>query len=546
MEYNLCNLKAPVWFMKFFKASSLVGPSSPRAQFPQRLKAAVECASLIAAVNRCATQNQMPRQLSPEPSCQCLTKEKHTGTLLLKVATPLATILLIAMALVMSPTMAVGQHGGGGHGAPTGGGGLSSVGRPDGVDEKDELKDFHHAMDVQATSDQAAAFRKIAKNTEAASAKLVEFAKQIGLKDVTGLEKESAGQTPIANVNAAKSGTGLDGSDGKDGSRGRVDAAEVKVAVERVRTETKNFMDALSARQKSGLKEITGKVAKAEAELAGQEKTLEASTGEAGRVESLAKALMNFRSEQDQLAQEMGIVLSDAGEPAFRIPQLKTSAEVGGQKVAVTATTTITRVSGENGENVYKIEVMEDLGDLQSNFNDVLRAQVNAMPRCGERVEVRETTMDVAAPVSVVDAQIYVERWVCTRMSTDLVAQGNARVEVKVTPVVDANGAIGMKTELGRVAGDKFVTGLVTSDTLGDTLREKIAAAMVTAMKSADFGSTLPPAGAAAAKAQSARFASVTGGNLGVIVDGEMKIVDEQAATLAKQLKERVAAKVAQ
>ncbi|MFZ0481497.1 MAG: hypothetical protein WAL71_20320 [Terriglobales bacterium] len=475
----------------------------------------------------------------------------------LRLASAVPSILLMAAAMVMWPTMALAQRGGGGHGAPMTGAGLSSSGRPDGVDEKDELKDFHHAMEVQATSDQAAAFRKIVKNTEAASVKLMGLAKQLGLtNDLASLEKElgvedladrakeSAGEKHIENVNAGTKSVETE-SVGKEQDAMRR-AAELKASLEKVRTETKNFMEALSARQKAWLKEITGKVAKAETELAGQEKALDASVGESGRVESLAKALGNFRSEQDRLAQEMGIALSDAGEPAFRIPVLKTSAEVGGQKIMVSAATTISRVSAGNGENVYKIEVVEDLGDLQSNLTDALRTHINATPRCGERVELREATMDVAAPASVVEAQVYVERWACTTMSTNLLAQGSGRIEVKVTPVVGANGEIGMKTELGRVEGDKFVTGLVTSDTLGDMLREKIAATLTTVMESAGFKATLPPAGVAAAKAQTARFGSTAGGNLGLIVDGEMKMGDEQAVALGSQLKERMAARAAQ
>ncbi|MGA9530209.1 MAG: hypothetical protein WBS24_18995 [Terriglobales bacterium] len=422
-------------------------------------------------------------------------------------ATPFQNFyLLIAAALLLWPLPAFAQHGGGGHGAPGTGSGLSSSGRPDGVEDKDELKDFHRAMEVQATSDQAAAFRKILKSTEAAHAQLAERAKEGG-------EKRQA-------------------------------VADVMASLETVRTETNNFLEALSARQKSGLKEITGKVEKSEAELAGQEKTLGRGEGpaEAGRMENLAKALENFRSEQERLALEMGIVLSDAGEAPFTVPALKTSAEIGRQKIAVSASTTITRVGGGNGENVYKVEVAEDLADLQSNFTDVLRVQVNATPRCGERVELRDATVDVAAPESVAEAQIYVERWACIGLSTNLLAQGSGRVEVKVTPVVDANGEIEMKTELGRVEGDKFVTALVRSGALGDTLREKIAGSLAKAMESAGLRATLPPAGTAAAKAQSARFESTAAGNLGLIVNGEMKMGDEQAAALGKQLQERMTA----
>jgi hypothetical protein len=58
--------------------------------------------------------------------------------------------------LLACPLLATAQrHGGGG----STGGGLSGISRPDGVSEKDSLKDFHDAMAVQATSQQVAAFQ---------------------------------------------------------------------------------------------------------------------------------------------------------------------------------------------------------------------------------------------------------------------------------------------------------------------------------------------------------------------------------------------------
>src|ERR1019366_3980118 len=70
--------------------------------------------------------------------------------------------LIVTIALLSGPCRMLAQHGGGGgHGMPTGGG--AGTGRPGGVSEKDDLKDFHRAMAVQATDEQRAAFAKIAQ-----------------------------------------------------------------------------------------------------------------------------------------------------------------------------------------------------------------------------------------------------------------------------------------------------------------------------------------------------------------------------------------------
>ncbi|MFZ1916195.1 MAG: hypothetical protein WAU58_01385 [Terriglobales bacterium] len=428
-----------------------------------------------------------------------------------------SSLVLMGTTLLIMPTMAFAQHGGGGHGAPLGGGGLSSTGQPSGVGEKDELKDFHHAMEVQATSDQAAAFRTILKKTEAANSQLA------------SLETE------------------------KDASLWAGQAADVKAAIDKARISTRTFVDGLSARQKAGLKEITGKIAKVETDLAGQEKVLEAIAGEGhdpamgGRTESLAKALETFRNQQGRLAEEMGIVLSDSGEVMFRIPVFKNSAQVGGQRIAVSSSSVISQVEAENEANVYKIEVTQDLSDLQSNITEVLRAQVEAFPKCGERVELRNATLALAAPASVVVAQLYVEHWICAggpETAREL-AQGTGSVEIRVTPAVEANGDLNMKTEVRRVEGDKFVGDLLKSGTLGEALQEKIALSMVNVIESANFKAMLPPTGAAWAETKSARFESTAGGSLGVALAGVMRMSDEQAGVLGNQLKERVAAQAA-
>jgi len=75
--------------------------------------------------------------------------------------------------LLAFPIFADAQRHGG---TPSAGeGGLSAYSRPDGVDEKDSLKDFHHAMEVQATGAQVVQFQSLVKSTETVKAKLREY-----------------------------------------------------------------------------------------------------------------------------------------------------------------------------------------------------------------------------------------------------------------------------------------------------------------------------------------------------------------------------------
>jgi hypothetical protein len=393
------------------------------------------------------------------------------------------------------------------------GGGLSSTGRPDGVGEKDPLKDFHQAMELQATSDQASAFRTIATNTDVIGDQLTKFEKESDASQLPGL------------------------------------ASGIEESFEKVRVETQNFVEAMSARQKAGLKEITGRLEKAEAELGEQGKTLKASgrpgsTSPRSEVEAVRKALDNLRNQQDRLALEMGIALSDS-EVAFTIPAFKTSAEIGGQRVAISSSTVISRVNGENEQNIYKIVSTVDLSDLEPNLTAALAEEFNGGERCGERYSLEDARLVPSDPASaVVASKIYAERWICSRSSGEgEIAQGSGTADVKVTPMVAANGDIKLRTEIGAIEARGFLADSFRRGTLGTKLQEKIASLLGQAIQAADFKATLPATAAEAAKVQAARFELTEAGDLGLILDGEMRMSDEQAKALANQLRERVSSR---
>ncbi|MFZ0771816.1 MAG: hypothetical protein WAN08_10375, partial [Candidatus Sulfotelmatobacter sp.] len=82
---------------------------------------------------------------------------------------------MVGIALLASPGRTLAQRGGGGggRGMPTGAGGGRGLGS--GVSDKDDLKDFHQAMAVQATDEQRAAFIKVAQYTRDASDRVKAF-----------------------------------------------------------------------------------------------------------------------------------------------------------------------------------------------------------------------------------------------------------------------------------------------------------------------------------------------------------------------------------
>ena len=138
---------------------------------------------------------------------------------------------VLAAALLTYPQISFAQHGGGGGhigGTAAGGGGLSSGNRASGIENKDDLRDFHEIMAVQASNEQKAAYAAMVKSTATASAQLQSF---VALLD----KQDNASEIAQRDKSFAD-------------------------AIETARTLNKKFLEGFSEPQKSGLKEITEKI----------------------------------------------------------------------------------------------------------------------------------------------------------------------------------------------------------------------------------------------------------------------------------------------
>jgi hypothetical protein len=432
-------------------------------------------------------------------------------------------ITIIAIALLTAPASLFAQRGGGGHGMMSTGMG-NSAGRPDGVEEKDPLKDFHRAMAVQATPDQRSAFAKIAQYTETAGDQLHAF-------------RESLRQVSASSALSDRT-TALD------------------QAIARARAGNQNFLTSFSPTQKSGLKEVTGKLEKAESELDKQIKTLDQilqtpkpdAEQLSASAAALDKGLAGFQNEQLSLGSEMSILFPAAGAGVtFTLPQVTNSIDVAGQSVAFPASGGISRTSAENGVNLFNLKVVADLSDLQQNVSEILRSQLNRSPRCGERIEVMQATFNPLAPAGLVVADLHFERWVCPpNQGPTEVASGEGTLEVKLTPLVDAKTGLALAPEISRVQANGLLRDLLRSGDLGVTLRDQIAAALLsTLQKGVNLKAALPPAAQNSATLQKAEFQDAGSDQLTMILDGQLQFSDEQTAQFAAQLKQKLAAQSA-
>src|SRR5437588_2672404 len=136
-------------------------------------------------------------------------------------------VLALGTALLICPFYAFGQHGGHGGGR---GGAPRSTGT--GGTSDSSLTDFNHALAVQARPDQASEFRTLTESTAAARKRA---------QDLRTLAENTKGAAEFSQQ-----------------------AAALKDAVEQAQDSNKSFLKGFSKSQKSGLKEITKKLNKAD------------------------------------------------------------------------------------------------------------------------------------------------------------------------------------------------------------------------------------------------------------------------------------------
>jgi hypothetical protein len=405
---------------------------------------------------------------------------------------------------------------------PTGAGAGTGLGS--GVSTKDDLKDFHQAMAVQATDEQRAAFAKIAQYTQAASDRLKAF---------RDLSQKVPASSPLSDR-----------------------ATTLNQAIEQARAGNHNFLASFSSKQKSGLKDIAKKLEKADSDLDKQVKALDQivqivqtskSDAEsiASSAASLDKELASFQDVQLALGREMGILLSTDGQDlTFNLPKVTNSITVAGHPVSIQASGAVSRQStgtpAENGLNLFTLKLTADLSEVQQNITVILRSKLTRSPRCGERLEIQQATLTPLAPASLVVARVHLERWVCPPGQEPMeVAAGDGTIEVKLTPSVEQKAGLGLISEITRVDAERFLRDLLRSGDLGDTLRQQIAASVLsTLQKGTDLKATLPPAAQQSATLQKAQFQDAGAGQLSLLIEAQLQLSDEQTQQFAAQLKQ--------
>jgi hypothetical protein len=420
--------------------------------------------------------------------------------------------LILGFVLLTLPLVATAQRHGG---AGIGGGGLSGTGRPTGVKEDDSLKDFHQAMALQATAQQASEFHALVKNTMAAKTVLQEFLQPL---------------PPESGVAQSARREALD------------------QALESVWSGNKKFQQEFSAAQKSGLKDVVKRLAKADSELEQEAKKLDQSMGlksapaqVAAHAESLSKALTDFYNEQLALGREMSITLALGQDLTFTLPAVNHPIDIANRTIGIPVSGILQQMAKQGGERTFEMELIADLSELQQNITELLRAQLDSSESCGQRVAIRRATLRPSTPASVLVLQMHFERWTCPQsygqQTSNELAEGDGTVELKLTAAVEKPNTLKILATFGRVDAPGMMGEALRSGSLGEDLRGTVAKCVLTAAQSAlDFKVLLPPAVQNSAVLQVARFQDAGVSVLTVVLDGQLQISSEQADQLASQL----------
>jgi hypothetical protein len=437
---------------------------------------------------------------------------------------PMSAVVLIGAVLLTLSPAAVAQRGPGGHigGGTAGGTGMGSNGSPTGLDIKDDLRGFHDVLAVQATREQAAAYAAMMKSTSAADS------------DLTALEE----QLRKTNEPNPSSTVALASSD----KQSQDDLVGV-VAL------NKKFLESFSEPQKTGLKEISKRLARVDSELAQQAHALDFPTGTGSigaqiltSVQNLHHALTNFQRAELDLGEEMSIPSAGNGQAfTYNLAPAKNAVNIGGQAMTITTSGIISKTASEKGDNTFAVELSEDLSDVQIDITDILRRDLDTSDRCGERISVQTAELSPRNPAALVVAQLRFERWTCSPVfgqgGMSEIVEGNGTIEIELIPSVAPDGTVKLVAQIAQVEALGLIGDLLRSGALGQTIRDKTAEAFVSVMRQGtDFKNALPPGVRNYAMLRHAEFQGTGSGRLLVRFNGEISVSNDQLSVVMSEL----------
>jgi len=416
--------------------------------------------------------------------------------------------LILGTLFCLLPASVLAQHHGG-HGVTIG----TAPGRPTGVEEQDTLKDFHQTLAIQATGQQIAEFQEVIKRTSAA---------KDALDSLTPVSAERS--LPIASFDQA---------------------------LDLARKATEQFQAGLSEKQKSGLKDPTKRLDRADSAVAEGAKHLDESARSAASaseiktgIASVARLLSEFSNAQLSLGREMSIVLAQSQDLTFALSPSKSPVHIADQDLVVAWSGELTQTEAKGEARTFSLAKTIDLSDLQQNIMPVLSAQFDQAKTCGERLAIRQAVITSTPPASSLLLRLHYERWSCGGLSgqsgAQELAESDGTAELSLSPLIEQS-RLKIKSEFRRIDASGMMADALRSGDLGQDLRGKAAQTLLSVLDASAGANSLPKALENQVVLQFARFQDA-GSGLKLVLGGEVKLSNDQVSALANQLNQTLSA----
>ena len=109
----------------------------------------------------------------------------------------------------------------------------------------------------------------------------------------------------------------------------------------------------------------------------------------------------------------MSITLANGQDVAFTLPAVNHPVKIADRTIGVEVSGSLQQIAAQAGQRTFTLGLTADLTDLQQNITDVLRAQLNALEGCGQRVAIQRAMLTPSAPAGLLVVQLHFERWTC-------------------------------------------------------------------------------------------------------------------------------------
>lgn len=214
------------------------------------------------------------------------------------------------------------------------------------------------------------------------------------------------------------------------------------------------------------------------------------------------------------------------------IPPISTSVDAAGRSIPVIVSGSISESSvhaGDPAVRIFDFHLRAGLGGFADNITSVVEAELNRSERCGNRISIQNAILAPAPPSARLTIQLHAEKWACLKAfgheNTKRIVNGDATVEVSITPVVDPAGTLRLDADVGRVDANGSLGELVHNNVLGPEMRDRIRDSIARALERvSNPEATMPSAARPFALLGSAAFNQSEDGRLGLILNGQIKI----------------------